>query len=137
MINRIFVLFLILPFLNSCGESGGEVGCLGTLSCTEELRLLNVELKDLDNQPVALDSVYSIHESAGVYYFNPSDFGSGTEGTYTLWTDVEMDLVERKGSQIIFEGWQENRKVVSEVFTVGHDCCHIELLDGETLIIVE
>lgn len=135
MLNRILLLLVSLSFFASCRDNG--VGCLGTLVCTEELRILTVEVNDINNMPVELDSSYSIHESASVHSFDSNDSGFITEGTYTLWTDVEMDLIKRKGSEIIFEGWLNNEKVVSEVFTIGHDCCHIELLDGTSEIIIK
>ena len=121
------LLFCSIILLTSCGDSSS---CLENIVCTEEFRMITVEITDAIEIPVVLDSAYSLHQDAGIQYFEDDQFFAVSEGIYTVWTDAEFDLVEKKGTELIFEGWLNKEKVISQPFLIGHDCCHIELLEG-------
>jgi hypothetical protein len=132
--RTLFGLLILSSLIISCNQNGN---CLGTQACTEELRIITVDIYASNNSPVSLDSAYSILADGRSFSFENDDLLLGTSGTYTILTDAEMDHVEKRGTEVIFEGWIDQDKVISEVYLIGHDCCHIELLDGETNLIID
>lgn len=125
----LFIILFSAIVLTSCEQSGT---CLDNLVCTEELRYISVEVKDNLGNPVTLDSAYTIHKESGFVFRNEEFLGLFEEGNYIIWSDLEMDRLDKKGSELTFEGWKENQKLISESYKVGHDCCHITLIDGNT-----
>ena len=59
------------------------------------------------------------------------------EGTYIVLTDSEINEVSKDGSSFIFRGFIGGIEIVNEAYQIGHDCCHIKLLAGNTGITLQ
>jgi hypothetical protein len=133
MKNYPLLFFVIIILSLSCNE---VKDCGDHLICTEIYVSLTVQIKDADGEPALLDSAYSIHSASGKVYKNNEALMMLDPGTFILWTDGELDITEKDGSKIRFEGWRSGKKVISEDYLIGHDCCHIELLEGNEIVIL-
>jgi hypothetical protein len=134
MTNKIMLLMLLPLGIVSCSDSNN---CNANLDCTEIYVTLTVNVQDSNGDPILLDSAYSIHINSGMIYQNDESLMLQDQGSYILWTDSQLDITDKNGSEIQFEGWLSGEKLVTEKFTVGHDCCHVELLEGNELIIIQ
>ena len=119
---------LIILTTFSC-ETG--TNCAQNQVCTEEFRTVSVKIIDQNQNPVELDSSYVTREVDSKTYRFPTDDWP-LEGFYIVLTDLEMDEVDKKGSTFILSGFEGGQEVVHEEYVIGHDCCHIELLAGNT-----
>ncbi len=135
----LLILFLLSISLISCNEK--DVICDDTepcpkeIICTEIFVTVGVEIT-FNGEPVKLDDFSSTIVSQNTSF----DFGeylNPAGGFHAILTDAELDLIEREGSPIRFRGsFEFNDQVYSidELYLIGHDCCHIEILEGPTEI---
>jgi hypothetical protein len=115
----------------SCGKDDCR-----EMICDLNYESITVEIINSMDDPMLLDSSYSIHLKSGMVYHNNQLLILHDRGSYILWTDGELDITEKDGSKIRFEGWQSGKKVISEDYVIGHDCCHVELIEGNESIIL-
>jgi len=101
--------------------------CDKTVYCTEEFRMITVEVNGRK-----LDQARTIRLRNG----DTLDIGSHGfhPGTYVILTDAEMKLFQRKQEHFRFQGLIGDSLVVDEVYLIGHDECHISLIEGKTRI---
>ena len=58
-------------------------------------------------------------------------------GMYPILTDGDMDQTNKNGADFEFTGLKDGKVSVKQTFKIGHDCCHVKLLSGNTVIVVE
>ncbi len=132
------IRFLLLPifiFAFGCDESKNQADCPEDLMCTEEFRMITVKILQ-DNEPVSLDYFKTINMDSGVIH----DFQNLPlldDGVYPVLTDLKFGEVEKNGTNYRFEGSIQDAVVVDQVFKIGHDCCHIIVLEGPDIIEIE
>ncbi|MCK0190624.1 hypothetical protein [Arenibacter sp. F20364] len=135
-------LITVLLSLNcSNKEVDGTPNCVDVF-CTEEFRTITVNVKDKDGVAVALDYFKVVVLSNGdeiTLGASSSEYDWMAEnGTYPLFSDKYVSRYRNKKLEINFRGYIDNKLMVDSDFTVGADCCHVVLIEGETdLVLVE
>lgn len=99
-----------------------------------EYRMVTVSVRDSLNAPYLLDSTFTVKASTGEEV-RPEQ-GPFEPGQYTVLTDSEMDMTTRQGESFSFKGYLEGQLKVSEAYLIHHDCCHINLVAGNTDVTV-
>lgn len=125
-------VFLILS-ANTCQR---EEDCPDDIMCTMIFTSISVEVIDADDNPISLSNtqVTSQHLDA------PLDSLPETpeQGQYTIVSDSHMPYLSHIQPRTFhFKGWLDGDLVVDEMYLIRHDCCHVELLDGPTTIVLE
>lgn len=124
-----YIFLLLLGFVAvSCND---EDDCQGDLVCTEEFRTILITVVDTDGEAVTLDSFTvtnldtdTVLDVEGV---------QGLDG-YPIANDAMFNEIPKDGQRIEFVGLLNGAEVIRETFLVGHDCCHVILLEGNTTI---
>lgn len=135
---RILILFLSMPFF-ACNDE--TVDCLEHIACTREYVSLTMNITDGQGAAISLNSYYTEDVNSGeIFNFknqdNYLDSISRANGSYVLFTDGGMGKVNKFGNRFLFHGFINGNEIISESYTIGHDCCHVILLDGNPNIIV-
>lgn len=125
----IFLLLLAMAML-SCNDDDLQ-NCNGNLVCTEEFRTVLVNVVDMDGEAVSLDS-YTVTnlDTDTPLTFDPIVWID----TYPIADDSMLNELPKEGQRIEFVGLLNGEEMIRETFLVGHDCCHVILLDGDTTI---
>ncbi len=135
--KSIMSLFFVLV-LFSCGDDDCDPSqdCPSNLICTEEYRTITVDIEDTDGGAVALDRfvITNLETNEPVEQTRLDIF---PEGTYPIAEDNLLEVVTIDGTQFRFEGFINDEKVVEQIFVIGHDCCHVILVDGPSTIVVD
>ncbi|MFY0686881.1 MAG: hypothetical protein JXQ90_06935 [Cyclobacteriaceae bacterium] len=122
MITALFVALL------ACEQSSRVQDCdSNEIACTYDLRHIIITIAEND-EPVQLTRM--VVEIDGVIQINEEIDDFNEFGTYTLLSDEHMNLVEQSGSDVSFSGFRGDDRVIDQNYLVGHDCCHIQLLEG-------
>ena len=124
-------LFLLFP---SCSEKDKE--CSGI--CTEEYRTIVIEIKDSEGEPVVLDSFKVEDLSSGrVLTIQPDDPTYIRErGIYPIFSDKYAREYRQKQIQIKITGYIEGEEMVSEIYQVAADCCHVFYVSGDLELVL-
>ena len=123
------VAILFLFIANSCKEV--EQPDCSAVACTKEYRSISLTINDKDGNPVVLDDYYTFIDSRNRFKIEQGDL-SIPNGIYPVVSDGEMDQLSFEGTILIFVGVNDGQNIVEQQFLVGKDCCHIELISGET-----
>ena len=121
----LFITLLIL-LAASCNREKDKM-------CTDEFRLITINIKDSSGAAVLLDSNYTeiLHTNSIIRIKTDSIFIKN--GSYIVFTDSQMDLIEKDAeTEIKFIGFKRSGKVVDERYIVTQDGCHIQRLSGNT-----
>ncbi len=132
---RYLILFFAFILFTSC-EKEEDNPCTDQLACTEIFVTLSVEVVDQDGEPVILDNYYTFIDQSNRFDFTDSSYNLG-EGVYVIATDNERPEIDFGGTNVVFVGELNGKNVVEKSLVIGKDCCHIELLQGETNIQIE
>lgn len=100
-----------------------------------EYRFITIEVRDSLLLPYALDSIVTFLAKTGEVI--PMEQQSWQVGMYTVFTDSHMEYTNTLGESFTFRGYRNGVQQVGEAFLIRHDCCHIELVAGNTFVIVE
>ena len=130
-------LLLILNCNNKSEED--SLDCLN-MACTEEYRTISISVKDKEGKVVALDE-FKVVILSNSQDITPDITSSGYDwmvknGIYPLFSDKYSREYINKELEINFRGYIESRLVVDLDYTVGADCCHVLLIEGETEVVV-
>jgi hypothetical protein len=138
MINLTRALFVVVvPFLFfSCKEEVAQTDCPPTIGCTEVFVSVTLEVVDTDGEPVALDDYNTFIDSKNEFKIDKAD-SNPAEGIYPVASDAQMNLLSFEGTVLTFVGVIDDQNVVEHQMTIGKDCCHIQLLEGEEKIVVD
>ena len=133
-------LISLLLILN-CNKNSEDdaLDCLN-IACTEEYRTITISVKDQEGKAVALDDFQVVILPRGAD-ITPDTGSSDYEwmminGVYPLFSDKYSMEYRDKKLEINFKGYVENRLVVDSDYTVGADCCHVLLFEGETDVVI-
>jgi hypothetical protein len=135
-------LFCLLIACTKGRDSGREGDCPPDMNCTMEFRTITVTLKDSGNRPVALDSYRTVRLSDNYVFelqgsMNPwEDSFQRATGAYPLITDSEQKKLSTKGTLLEFRGDKDGTTVVREQYNVKDNCCHVELVSGQTELVI-
>jgi hypothetical protein len=140
------ILFIGLVILacnkNSRVNDDCESGCKPNRVCTEEFRSLMVQVINRSHAGVELDSFKVIRVSDQKIILDnskwqPSPGVSYMPGTYLVYSDAYRDETSVCGEDFVFKGYLDNQAVANGVFKIADDCCHINLISGDTKIVID
>ncbi|MDW3192412.1 MAG: hypothetical protein R8G66_08605 [Cytophagales bacterium] len=124
---RYFFLLLLGIVAVSCNEDD----CNGNLVCTEEFRTVLITVVDTDGESVTLDSFTATNLDTETAIDLESVPGLDS---YPIADDSMLNEIPRGGQRIEFVGILNGEEVIREIYVVGHDCCHVILLEGNTTV---
>jgi hypothetical protein len=125
--KKILLLFSLL-FLFACSDRGKI--------CTEEFRMISVEITDTVNEPIEIDNYYLIKVESGDTVFtkdNPA-VGNDISGELIIFTDNQMAYTDEEGKEFRLNCYKDQTNIVQENYQIRHDGCHVELVSGKTRI---
>lgn len=131
-----FLLLFSFSFISCEEENVNSDECKDTNICTEEFRTISLEITNQDGNPIVLDDFYTFLDSRKKFEYTLNDVQKDN-GFYPVLTDTEMDEVEREGTTLIFVGEKDGINVVEHQMVIGHDCCHVILIEGDDKIVIE
>lgn len=126
-----FLLLIALSFVLNSFVCNKEL-----VNCTEEFRMIIVNINKVDNTPAVIDDYYMVRTSDRDTILsknnNPyeDDFFEGI----TIFTDSQMNKTTEKGTTFVLSCYWDNKLVVNETYTISHNQCHIQLESGKTNI---
>lgn len=104
----------------------GFSACESNRYCTEEFRTITIEVNG-----AVLDDFYTVRLRTGDTIRRDSPIsGKYYEVLDDLWTDK----IKQEGEYFLFEGKVGDSVLVREQFKIGHDECHIRLIEGRTRV---
>lgn len=130
--KKVIAFLFSLVFVFSCDSDSSNV------ICTEQYKLISLEIVDTNGLPVALDSLkVMLGECDITYEYTSQGYEEAkTTGMYILLSDEWQKELENIESEIVFTGYIAGEEVVQESFRVTADCCHIQYADTKPLTIV-
>lgn len=141
---QIILCFLLaLPGCNEKNSNLQPCSCSGTEVCTDQFVSVGIAIKDKNGKPYQLDSYQIKRVSTGQLFvpFHGSQTGydsiAKASGNYILAADTNIKNIQKCGEDFLFTGIKNNKTVIENTYTIGHDCCHVKLLKGVTDIILE
>jgi len=105
--------------------------------CTEIYVFIQITVKDSLNNPVILDNFEVKNVKSNQLLPVHKDSASASEGRYVLITDSELRLISENGTSLRFSGFKNTAPIITGDYIVNQDGCHINLLSGQTDLIVE
>ncbi|WP_375578827.1 hypothetical protein ABWH96_17655 [Marivirga tractuosa] len=134
---QVLLAFMALTFFSCEEDAVNNDDCnLESRICTEEFRLILLEITTPQGEPVVLDDFYTFLDSRKKFEFDLDDFQLGS-GTYPVITDAELEELNREGTTFIFVGEKDGKNLVEHQMVIGHDCCHVQLIEGDNKIVIE
>ena len=136
MFKKIFLLFTTL-LATSCSDNkmdNDKSDCnLIDIVCTEEFRSITLEIVDINDNPVILDSFKTTREDTGEEIESNENLH---QNFYPIINDNYQNEIAQKEINLKFTGFINNIEVLSTNYVVSADCCHIELISGKTKIVL-
>lgn len=108
---------------------------LSDLNCTEKFRIITVEITNEKGEAVILDEYYTFIDSRNKIDTLQHE-GLG-DGIYPVATDSQREEFEGEAKSVIFVGVKNGKNLVEHEMVLKSDCCHIELIGGETKITIK
>ncbi|MFC3199352.1 hypothetical protein ACFOET_17145 [Parapedobacter deserti] len=149
MMKKLSVFYLLMTTMAmSCAErtandtDGTDDTSCEDVMCTFQFETITVKVVDGDGAPVTLDSIKVTRVSDKQDLTAGSTGIEGTfmhePGVYMLADDgYDADAIPRfEETELHFEGFIGDSRVVSGDYMVTYDCCHISLVSGERELIV-
>lgn len=131
-------LYFLIAFsisLFSCEDEETKIDeCNAPRACTYDLRSVSIEIKNTDGEPVILDDFYTFFDSRKKLEY---EYFSKENGVYPVLTDSEISHLDRSGTTLIFVGEKDGKNLVEHQMVIGHDCCHVILIEGDDKIVIE
>lgn len=116
------------------GDDPRDPNCEGVY-CTFDFRQIKLEIVDANNNPVMLDVFYT-EDMAGnrlpTYLYEYNSYTS----SYVVFNDGWMNGNQNSSIQVRFVGIKNGAVVVTEVYTIATDCCHIEKKSGKDKVVL-
>ncbi|SMG06462.1 hypothetical protein [Arenibacter troitsensis] len=133
-------IILVLLTLNCSDSDTDDTSNCTDVFCTEEFRTITISVKDKDGAAVALDHYKVVVLSDGediTLNASSSEYEWMTKnGSYPLFSDKYVTKYRNKEIEINFQGFIDDELLVDSDYTVGADCCHVTLVEGETDIVI-
>ena len=123
-----------------CKHDNNDGNCF-QVACTEEFVTIVVTITDQNNNPVALDSFEVIVIETGMditRQLSDTEFQSAQQnGMYPLFGDEWQNTFENQEIDVRFKGFLNGQEVANRDYSVGADCCHVDLISGDTTIMTD
>ena len=133
--TRLLLIALCTFMIAGCNEENKEEDSCSGIACTEIFVSLQVTITGPDGSPLALDEFKVTWEETGEDLtgdYSPEQLEEfRNAGSYPLADDTWMPEFQRRVLLLNFEGFVNGQAVVEEEYTVGFDCCHVFLVEGD------
>ena len=123
---RLIAILTLVSAATACQEEEPE-NCNLNGACTLELRSIGVEIVNRNGEQVFFDEFSITNLRTGEAIDSP-DWNQG--GWYTLADDTMQDELSIDGDQVELVGIINGFEVLRQIFIIGHNCCHVILIDG-------
>jgi len=138
---RMFMIVLVAITMVACNNNDDDnaISDCTEAVCTEVFITLTVFVQDQNEDVVVLDSFQVINLENGTDVtpdFSDFEFEQMQEfGSYPLTRDgfVPMNEVQ----VLRFKGFMSNVEVATRDFTVSADCCHVDWVAGDRVIVID
>lgn len=125
----------IAMIVSSCKEVGE---CDAALNCTESFEYISLELKDTLGKPYILDSYTVTPDTGGDAVLSKTiNPNTDTTGIYVVLSDTEKSKVTKDGVYFNFVGKKGGLDVVNQPYRIAHDCCHVVIKSGLSVLTVK
>ena len=133
---RYFAIFILLILGTACNSDGNsDQDSCSDILCTEEFVSLTVTVYNEQQEPVALDTFVVTRTDTGEEFspeYTPEQLQNfQSAGAYPLIDDSYLPEYKRQVLLLTFTGYISGEPVAEEEYTVGFDCCHVLLAEGE------
>jgi hypothetical protein len=137
MFKKLFFLLYTLIIIACSGNktNNQENECNQIdIACTKQFVIISLAVIDTNNNPVSLDN-FKVHiKDTGEDISNKENI---FENYYPIIDDSYQNELANKKQTLIFTGFINKKKVISETYEVSADCCHIYLVAGKAKVILE
>ncbi len=132
--KKVIVLCLCILALTQC-----EKGFV--LNCTDDLRIISVEIADEAGQAASVEAYYVVRSNTNDTILTHAsqtymDFGFLPTGEIVIFSDIEKEHTTLNGVKFRLTAYFEGIKVIDEDYVIRHDRCHVELVSGKTKIVI-
>lgn len=139
--------YLFLAFMaflpGGCSDDDSlpqDVDC-STVACTEQFVTITIEVRDADGVKVPLDSfevtdMLTNADITGNYSEEELQFFRDN-GRYPIYDDSFVEQHPNENRSIVFKGFIDGNTVAVENYVVRADCCHVSLISGDEVLIIE
>lgn len=116
-----------------------DIDCSG-IACTEVFITLNVVVQDGDGVKVPLDDFQVLDRNTGDditgSYSDAALEMFRLNGSYPLYNDMFVSGRENMKRTLLFAGFINGEEVVKGIYVVEADCCHVSLLTGDEVLLL-
>lgn len=143
MKNLLF-LFCVISMAANCQDNGSgtqdkeENPCDPDIMCTMEFKIIYLEIKNAAGEPFIFDEFYITKGSDRIEAAD--DVYQPKSNSYPVATDELMSKLSFDGDTLSFVGVKEKKNGEEDIWVhqmvIGKDCCHIQLIDGDTEIVI-
>lgn len=134
--SKLLIAFALLSFSLACNKSKTSTNSCAQTACTMEFRMIQVQVEDALGNAVVLDSLRVLDPSNKVLHVQTS-YQIPHEKSYTLIDDTHFSKIEKFKNTIITAQFFKGASILKEQkYTVSADCCHIQLVDGPSKVIL-
>lgn len=137
-----YLLILFVSFACGCSDDDGlrqNVDC-DTVGCTEQFETISIEVRDEDGVKVPLDSFevtdLRTHTDLTGNYSEEELQTFRDNGRYPIYNDNFVQEHPNEDRSIVFKGFIGGNTVVTETYVVHADCCHVSLVSGDEVLII-
>lgn len=137
------IAYTLLAFMAmlSCDETELKGDC-GSVACTEVFMSVGVKVTDGEGNPVALDGIRITRLPGNEDFTREYDDETWRiftqQGSYPIADDLDARRLPRHTDiKLNFRGYIGSREVANADYVVKFDCCHINLVSGNTELVVE
>ena len=124
------VLYALGAFamLVGTGSSCERKPCPENTICTEVFSLVTIQVTDKNGQPVTLTEAFTEKPATEEIIRLAQNM---QDGRYVVLDDSYRKNIENTADSFRFVGTLNGQPVVSEMFIIGADCCHIQKHQGK------
>lgn len=138
-IRPLILICALFCFAFSCDDRADIEAdeCPQNIGCTKIYVLVTAEIKDANDKPYKLDAYYTTKISTGEkisYQNQETDASAQYYGAYPILGDGQLAKTSKTGQEFEFIGFKDGKEVLRKKFVIGHDCCHVHLVSGDTKI---
>lgn len=127
--------------LSACSDDSESEVCREPMPCTDIFLSYQVSVTDTTGSAVKLDGfeVRDIKNNKNLTLDHSTERLRLMQNanSYHLFGDEWGKEYKGKTTTITFRGFQNSEEIVSANFEVGADCCHVQLLSGNTNLVVD
>lgn len=116
------------------GDDPKDPNCEGVY-CTFDFRQIPLEIVDANNNPVMLDAFYTedmLGNRLPTYLYEYNSYTS----SYVVFNDGWMNGNQNSSIQVRFVGIKNGAIVVTEVYSITTDCCHVAKKSGKDKVVL-